>query len=256
MSELSWIQLAWALGFMGMALGLASWQQLGMTYTVAIATVRTVLQLLAVGYVLAIVFAWNQPIPVLALLFVMTTIAAVVARNRIGPSIAGLLSQVWFALLASTAITMIYANAIVIRPENWYEPRYLVPLTGIVLGNAMNAAAIAGERLANSIQQNRLEIETHLSLGAAPQQAIARYRKEAIRAGLIPTLNSMMVVGLVTLPGIITGQLLSGADPLNAARYQMLIMFMLAFSTLLTGLLVTAGLSRSAFNAAAQLIGL
>ena len=66
----------------------------------------------------------------------------------------------------------------------------------------------------------------------------------------------MMVVGLVTLPGIITGQLLSGADPLNAARYQMLIMFMLAFSTLLTGLLVTAGLSRSAFNAAAQLIGL
>ncbi|MEM6256631.1 MAG: ABC transporter permease, partial [Cyanobacteria bacterium P01_D01_bin.156] len=95
---------------------------------------------------------------------------------------------------------------------------------------------------------------THLSLGATPDQAIASYRREAIKAGLIPTVNSMMVVGLVTLPGIITGQLLSGIDPLNAALYQMLIMFMLAFSTLVTALLVTHGIQRQFFNAAAQLV--
>ncbi|NEQ34087.1 MAG: ABC transporter permease [Leptolyngbya sp. SIO4C5] len=85
-------------------------------------------------------------------------------------------------------------------------------------------------------------------------QAIAQYRQEAIKAGLIPTINSMMVVGIVKLPGIITGQLLSGVDPLNAALYQMLIMFMLAFADLLTAVLVTQGIARQFFNKAAQLV--
>jgi putative ABC transport system permease protein len=79
------------------------------------------------------------------------------------------------------------------------------------------------------------------------------YRREAIKAGLIPTLNSMMVVGIVTLPGIITGQLLSGVDPLNASLYQMLIMFMLVFATLLTTIGLIWGIDRQYFNAAAQL---
>jgi len=98
-----------------------------------------------------------------------------------------------------------------------------------------------------------LEIETHLSLGATLQQAIAEFRQEAIKAGLIPTINAMMVVGVVTLPGIITGQLLSGVDPLNAAAYQILIMFMLAFANLITTLLVTQGLYQQFFNKNAQL---
>jgi putative ABC transport system permease protein len=117
----------------------------------------------------------------------------------------------------------------------------------------MNGAAIAGERLVSTINASQLEIETHLSLGATPQQAVAQYRKDAIRAGLIPTLNQMMVVGVVTLPGIITGQLLSGVNPLDAASYQILIMFMLAFANLVTTVLVTQGLYRQFFNQAAQL---
>jgi putative ABC transport system permease protein len=99
-----------------------------------------------------------------------------------------------------------------------------------------------------------VEVETHLSLGATPQQAISSYRQEAIKAGLIPTINAMLVVGIVKLPGIITGQLLSGADPLDAALYQMLIMFMLAFSDLLAAILVTVGIRRLFFNDAAQLV--
>jgi putative ABC transport system permease protein len=83
---------------------------------------------------------------------------------------------------------------------------------------------------------------------------VAQYRKDAIRAGLIPNLNQMMVVGIVTLPGIITGQLLSGVNPLDAASYQILIMFMLAFANLLTAMLVTQGLCRQFFNPAAQLV--
>ncbi|MDX2214546.1 MAG: ABC transporter permease, partial [Oculatellaceae cyanobacterium bins.114] len=91
-------------------------------------------------------------------------------------------------------------------------------------------------------------------LGATPYQATSQYRRAAIRAGIIPTLNSMMVVGVVTLPGIITGQLLSGVDPLHAAVYQMLIMFMLGFATLLTSVLVVQGILKQCFNQAAQLI--
>ena len=117
----------------------------------------------------------------------------------------------------------------------------------------MNGAAIAGERLVSTITSSRLEIETHLSLGATPQQAVTTYRKDAIRAGLIPALNQMTVAGIVTLPGMITGQLLSGIDPLDAASYQILILLMLAFANLFTTVLITKGLTRQFFNTQSQL---
>jgi putative ABC transport system permease protein len=184
---------------------------------------------------------------------VMLTIATITTRNRVGKKIPRLIPVVFGALFFSTALTLSYTNLLIIHPRTWYEPQYLIPLAGIVLGNAMNGAAIAGERFVSSLKSSRLEIETHLSLGATPQQAVETYRKEAIRAGLIPTLNQMMIVGVVTLPGMITGQLLSGIDPLNAASYQILIMFMIAFANLTTTVLVTQGVARQFFNAQAQL---
>jgi putative ABC transport system permease protein len=256
MIELGIWQIVIALGLMLVAIALAYQQRLELVWSLLVATVRTVFQLFAVGYILAIVFAWRNPWSVLAVLMVMAAIAIVVARNRIGKNLRGLLPIIAGSLLTSTAVTMLYTTGLVLRPDVWYDPRYLIPLTGIVLGNAMNAAAITGDRLVTNLKRHAIEIETHLSLGATPAQAIATYRKEAIQAGLIPTLNAMMVVGIVTLPGIITGQLLSGADPLNAAYYQMLIMFMLAFSNLLTSVLISIGLRRRCFNAADQLVPL
>ncbi|MEP0857049.1 iron export ABC transporter permease subunit FetB [Trichocoleus sp. DQ-U1] len=238
---------------MAVAIGLSRIQQLGLEGQLAIATGRTIIQLLGVGYVLAFVFAWKNPWAVLALLMVMLSIAAIVARNRIGKKIPHVLPVVWGSILVSSALTLSYTTLLILQPPIWYEPQYLIPLAGIVLGNAMNGAAIAGERLSSTVNASRSEIETHLSLGATPQQAVAQYRKDSIRAGLIPTLNQMMVVGVVTLPGIITGQLLSGVDPLNAASYQILIMFMLAFTNLVTTLLVTQGLCRQFFTPEAQL---
>ena len=251
--RLSLVDLVWAVGMMAIAIGLSAWQRLGLEWSLAIATGRTVIQLLVVGYILAVVFALNNPWTVLAVLAVMLTIAAVVARNRISKKYPTLLPLVWGSILVSTTLTLSYTNILVIHPQTWYEPQYLIPLTGIVLGNAMNGAAIAGERLVSTIKASHLEIETHLSLGATPQQAVAQYRKDAIRAGLIPTLNQMMVVGVVTLPGIITGQILGGVNPLDAASYQILIMFMLTFANLITTLLITQGLCRQFFNQAAQL---
>lgn len=246
--------MAWAVGLAAIAVGLSAWQQLGLEWSLTVATGRTIIQLLLVGYLLAAIFTWRNPWAVLAVLLVMLAIATVVARNRIGKTIPLLLPLVAGTLLVSTALTLSYVNLLIIRPSLWYEPQYVIPLAGILLGNAMNSAAIAGERFVSTLNASQLEIETHLSLGATPQQATFHYRREAIKAGLIPTINSMMVVGVVTLPGIITGQLLSGIDPLNAALYQMLIMFMLAFINLLTTLLMMQGIYRLFFNQAAQFV--
>jgi putative ABC transport system permease protein len=243
-----------AVALMALAIGLSAWQRLGLEWSLAIATARTIGQLFIVGAILDIVFRLDNPWTVLAVVLVMLTIAAVVSRNRIGKKIPRVLPLVWISIFVSTAFTLSYVNLLIVQPQRWYEPQYIIPLAGIILGNAINGAAIAGERLVSTINASQLEIETHLSLGATPQQAVAQYRKDAIRAGLIPILNQMMVIGIVTLPGIITGQILSGVNPLDAASYQILVMFMLAFTNLATAILVTQGLCRQFFNSAAQLV--
>ncbi|HEY9825774.1 MAG TPA: iron export ABC transporter permease subunit FetB [Stenomitos sp.] len=243
-----------AVGLMALAVALSAWQRLNLEWSLAVATLRTTVQLLMVGYLLWFVFDWKHPAAVTAVIAVMSLVATLETRNRIGKKIPNELWLIGSAIVASTGITLAYTTLLVVRPAVWFDPQYLIPLAGIVLGNVMNGAAIAGERLMQSLQSHRYDIETHLCLGATPEAAIAPYYRAAIRAGLIPTLNAMMVVGVVTLPGIITGQLLSGVNPLDAASYQMLIMFMLAFSTLLATTLVVRGLARQCFNAAAQLV--
>jgi putative ABC transport system permease protein len=250
------LDLVWALGIMAIAIGLSSWQRLGLEFQLAIATVRTVVQLLFVGSLLAIIFSLEDPLAipgVLGALMAMLTIVTINTRNHIGKKIPRLLPVVFASLFFTTALIVGYTNLLIIQPRTWYDPQYWIPLAAIVLGNAMNGAAIAGERLVSTITSSRLEIETHLSLGATPQQAVANYRKEAIRAGLIPTLNQMMIVGLVGIPAMMSGQLLSGIDPLNAASYQILILFMMALANLITTMLITQSIAGQFFNAQAQL---
>ncbi|NJM69125.1 MAG: iron export ABC transporter permease subunit FetB [Scytonema sp. RU_4_4] len=252
--KLDLVDLAFAVGLMGAAIGLSAWERIGLELNLALATGRTFLQLAILGYVLEFIFALDNPWAVLAILGVMLTISAIVARNRITQKIPQMLPLVWGSIFLSTTLTLVYTNILIIQPDRWFEPQYVIPLGGIVLGNAMNAAALAGERLVSMMNASQLEIETHLSLGATPGQAIAQYRKDAVRAGLIPTLNQMMIIAMVTLPGIITGQLLSGINAREAASYQILIMFMIAFANLLTTLLVTRGICRQFFNSTAQLV--
>ena len=282
--KLDQFDLIWALGLMAIAITLSRWQSLGLESQLLLATGRSILQLLILGYILEFIFDVNNPWAVIGILSIMLTIAAIVACNRINlpkskansrpldPPIMGVgngadslkirvlkrenwsLIMVWLSIFVSSALTLGYTMIFIIQPTNWYEPQYLIPLTGMILGNAMNGAALAGERLVSKISSSRLEIETHLSLGATPQQAIALYRQEAIRAALIPTLNSMMVVGLVSLPGMFTGQVLAGSLPLDAISYQILILFMIALTNLITTILVTEGVYRRFFNQDLQLI--
>jgi putative ABC transport system permease protein len=252
--KLDFVDLAIAIGLMAIAIGVSAWEKLGLELNLALATGRTILQLLVLGYILDFILALDNAWAVLAILVIMLTITAIVARNRISPKIPYVLPLVWGAIFISTTVTVLYTNLLIVQPNRWYEPQYMIPFAGIVLGNAMNAAAIAGERLVSTINSSHLEIETHLSLGATPEQAVSQYRKDAIRAALIPTLNQMILIGMVAIPGITTGQLLAGVKPLDAVSYEILIMFMVAFANLLTTVLVTKGLCRQFFNSVAQLV--
>lgn len=252
--KLDIVDLVLAVGLMAIAIGLSAWEKLGLELNLALATGRTILQLIVLGYVLDFIFAVDNVWAVVGIFTIILTITAIVARNRISQKIPLVLPLVWVVIFASTSLTLLYTNFLIIQPDRWYEPRYLIPLGGILIGNAMNAAAVAGERLVSSINQFPTEIETHLSLGATPQQAVSHYRQDAIKAAFVPTLNQMMLIGMVTIPTFTSGQLLAGVSALEAVSYEILIIFMVAVVNLLTTIFVTKGLCRQFFNDAMQLV--
>ncbi|MDY7021614.1 MAG: iron export ABC transporter permease subunit FetB [Cyanobacteriota bacterium] len=251
---LDFTDLTLALGLIAIAIALSFWQQLGLEWQFLLATVRSIVQLAVVGYVLAIILDPLQPNPALIVGFglLMLTLVTVVTRNRISRKIPQLLYWVWFSLGVSALLIVGYVQTLVIQPTPLYSPQYLIPLLAAVLGNAMNAASVAGERLVTTLNRSQIEIETHLSLGATPQQALKSYRQEAIQAGLVPTLNSLAIVGIVTIPGILTGQLLVGVDPLDAVSYQILILLTIAVANLIATLVLSVGICRQYFSPEAQ----
>ena len=120
------------------------------------------------------------------------------------------------------------------------RPSVLIPLAGMILGQAVNGAAIAAERLTQSIRDNVGDIETYLALGATPRRACRKHLRDAVHAGLIPTVTAMMVAGIVKLPGMMTGQILAGADPFDATLYQIVIFFALSFMAGITAMMVVS----------------
>ena len=252
--SLDTVDLVLCLGLIAIAIVLSRWRKLGLEKQLVYSTVRSLIQLIAIGYILDIVFAIDNWLLVLAILGVMITIASIVTRNRIDQKLKGLLPTVILSIFASSAFTLAYIIFLIVQPAQWYDPQYLIPLGGMLFGNAMNGASLAGDRLLNAIIRNRLEIETHLCLGATARQAISSYQKEAIRTGLIPTLNNMMVIGLVSLPGMFTGQVLGGTNPRDAASYQILILFAIVLTNLIAIVLVTEGIYKHFFNHEEQLI--
>jgi putative ABC transport system permease protein len=251
--ELSSLDLVLAAGLVLVALGIARWQGLGLERDLVVGAIRTVVQLALVGYVLVYVFALDRWYLVLAMLIVMVAVAthAAVDRQKRPPKI--LFGITGTAMLLGSGLTLVYVGAVVVRMEPWYNPRYLIPLFGMIVGNAMNAAALAAERLASEITARRAEIEAYLALGADPEKASREAVRRALVASLIPTVNGLMVVGIVSLPGMMTGQIIAGSSPLTAVRYQIVVMFMLASSVAITATLVTLWYRRTFFTDAAQL---
>lgn len=251
--DIDLVKMLWAIGLMAIAIMLSLWQKLGLAGSFAIATGRSIIQLLIVGYLLDAVFDLKHPVAVVLVIGLMSLVAAREAKNRIGKKIPYALPIVFGAILIGTTLVLAYTTLVVIQPTTWYAPQYIIPVAGMILGNAMNGVAIAAERLTNSISNKAKEIETYLCLGATAQQAISTYRAEAIKTAMIPTINTMMVVGVVSLPGMMTGQILGGVSPLLAVRYQLVILFAIASANLISTILVTQVLSLQFFTPAQQL---
>lgn len=220
--------------------------KLGLLRSLLWGTLRTFVQLTLVGYALTYIFKFNNPLLVLMIITLMCLIAAQTAVKRTPnvPDYPSLLAFV--SLFFSTYLVGAIVVGLIISPEPWYSARIAIPIFGMILGNSMNGIALALDRLYSEVKAHTGEIEAMLTYGATRWEAIHPYVQQAIRAGMTPTINSLMVVGLVSLPGMMTGQILSGADPREAVRYQIVVMLMVTAAVAI-GCLILVGLSYKKF---------
>lgn len=207
--------------------------QLGMTRQLLTAATRTVVQLLLVGLVLKWLFAVASLPWVIAMAMVMVSAAGYEVMRRQRRRFAG----GWgygigtIAMLISSFTIAVLALQVVIDIDPWYTPQYAIPILGMLLGNTMNGVALGINTLTREAWDRRDVIEARLILGASWQEAMRDIRAESVRTGLIPIVNAMAAAGLVSLPGMMTGQILAGSPPVEAVKYQILIMFLISAGT-------------------------
>ncbi len=226
--QLTWWDMAITAGLILVVAAVSLALRLGLEGKLALAGVRTFAQLLLIGYVLRYVFDLSHPLallPVVAVMIVVAARAAVSRSSRRYPGVGGLAFVVLAAMGLATTLTVTQG---IVGVKPWYSPQYIIPLLGMILGNSLTGVSLCLDQLLETLAERRDEVEMELSLGATRWEAARGPVSSAIRRGMIPILNSMMVVGLVSLPGMMTGQILAGADPLEAVKYQIMVMFMLA----------------------------
>tara|TARA_A100001037_G_scaffold267040_1_gene259624 strand:+ start:92 stop:886 length:795 start_codon:yes stop_codon:yes gene_type:complete len=242
--------LAIAGGLVGL-LGLASiWQRLSIAGELLVASVRMAIQLLLVGWVLKGLFEVRGIAWVAAVVMLMLGVAGreVVARQK--RRLAGW--RAWGIGTGSLFVSSLVVGCIglgaIIQPEPWYHPQYAIPLVGMLLGNTMTGVALCMDRLTSGIWQQREVIEQRLMLGEDARGASMDLVRESVRSAFTPIINAMAVAGLVSLPGMMTGQILSGVEPTVAVRYQILIWLLIATGSGL-GMMLAARLTcRSLFD--------
>jgi putative ABC transport system permease protein len=219
----------------------------------AIGAARTVVQLLLIGHVLRYVFAANNLWLLLLVSLFMIAVAAHAAGARLHRTLRGLMGHSFIALLLSSVVTTFIVTEAIIRVPAAQRTQYVIPLLGMILGNALTGVALSLDVLLDAFTEKRAEIENELALGASSWEAARGPIAAAVRRGMIPQINAMNVVGLVSLPGMMTGQILAGADPLQSVKYQIVVMFMVTASTTFGCVLIALSLYRRLFTAKHQL---
>lgn len=215
-----------------------------------IAAARALVQLLVVGLLLKLLFARADFYWVAAFAAVMLAIAGyeTLARQR-RP-----LTGVWgygvgaLSMFLSSFTVAILALTVIVGPDPWYTPQYAIPLLGMLLGNTMTGVAVALDRMTQAAFDQRGAVEARLILGQTWREAISDIRADSMRAGMIPTVNAMAAAGVVSLPGMMTGQILAGSPPLEAVKYQIVILFLIAVGTILGTVGAIWGASRRLFD--------
>ncbi len=230
MISLSPTDLALASALVALDAGVSVALRLNLHRQLLWAAARMVVQLIGVGFILRFIFTLNSPLATLAIIVVMGMIAAreIAARpvrkfkGLAGPAISGA------TVALATIVTAVLALTTAIRPHPWYDPRYAISLVGIILGSVLNAGSLTLDGIVGGVWRERSAIEAQLGLGIEFRVATLPLLRETIRRGLLPIINQMSAAGLITLPGIMTGQIIAGMDPVEAVKYQILLMFLLA----------------------------
>ena len=244
--QLNYIDLAIASVLLLLAGGLSIALNLGLEKTLGIAALRTTVQLTLIGLVLKMLFQLVSPwwTAFAALAMVMLAGREVTARQSIKLRGGWSYSIATTSLITAGGIVTILALTTAVRPEPWYDPRFALPLLGMMLGNTLTGISVGMERLSATLKREKDAIEARLVLGHTRRDAVRPYVREAMRAGLMPIINAMSAAGIISLPGMMTGQILAGVDPTEAVKYQILIMFLLAGTTSIGALIAVLATSR------------
>lgn len=231
--ELSSVDLALAAALVLLLGGLIALNGLGLIRALYISSLRMVLQLLLLGLVLETLFRLNNPWLVAVLGMGMLAVAGweVVARQK--QRLRGAWSySIGLLAMAIPALTLtILTLVVLVGVQPWYAPQYSLPLLGMILGNTMNGIGLALHRLTSGAVASWRDIEAQLLLGYSARQASRRLRQDSLHTALLPTINMLAISGLVSLPGMMTGQILAGASPISAVKYQILILLLIAAAT-------------------------
>ena len=242
-------EVASSLVLVVIAIAVSRWRRAELEADLAVAVLRSFVQLTAVGYVIQAIFDSDSLLLVAALLAVMVTFGTFTARGR-AKGVPRALVPVGLALTVAAVTTLGLVLALGIFEA---KPRFLVPVGGMVIGNAMTAAAVALNRLADEIGDSRAPIEATLSLGATSRQAASAAVRRSLRSGMITLIDSTKTTGIVFFPGAMTGMLVAGADPLDAVRLQLILLWSLLGSVSLSALIATGLGYRGFFTPAHQL---
>lgn len=219
--------------FLALNAGLSLALQLGLARKLAVAAARMVVQLLMVGLVLKTVFALASPWVTALLALSMIGFAGYEIRARQDRRLTGLwgFSIGAGAMMAAAALVTVFALTTQIRPDPWWSPQFALPLFGMILGNTMTGISLGLDTLHSTLDRERRAIEARLLLGETRLVALQAPLRHALRSGFTPIINAMAATGVVSLPGMMTGQILSGVDPQEAVKYQLLIMFLIGGAT-------------------------
>jgi len=246
----SWAAVAVSGLLVLVAVAIASWQRLGISREIVVAAVRALVQLVAIGAVLAWLFAHAGVAGALAWVLAMTLVAANESRRR-GAGIPHAYRAALIGIVVATASTL---GVLVLGGVISTEPQVLIPIGGMVVSGSMQASSLTLTSLRRSAIDNRPAVEAALSLGLPAPQAFAREMRTAVRTALVPTVDSTRVVGLISLPGTMTGLIIAGVDPLQAIRYQIIVMYMLLAAWAVSALVTARAAQGSMFDEAQRLV--
>jgi putative ABC transport system permease protein len=247
--DISLVEVAATLVLVALAVAASLWRRADLEKDLGVAVLRSFLQLTAVGYLIQAIFDSDSLWLVLLLLTGMVAFGTVTARSR-AKAVPGAVWAILPALSVAAATTLGLVLALGVFEA---EPRYLVPVGGMVIGNSMTAAAVALNRLADEVESNSGLIESTLALGATAREASAGLVTRSLRSGMIPLIDSTKTTGIVFFPGAMTGMLVAGAEPLDAVRLQLILLWSLLGSVALAALIAVSLGYRGFFTRAHQL---